>query len=127
MDYITDAPGAPKAIGPYSQAVVANGLAFLSGQIPLDPESGEIIGETAKEQTLQVMKNLSAVLSHIKISFSDVVKSTIFLSSMDDFAAVNEVYAEILGDGIRPARATVAVRELPRSVLVEIAMDAIVS
>lgn len=126
MDYITDAPGAPKAIGPYSQAVVANGMAFLSGQIPLDPESGEIVGSNASEQTAQVMKNLNAVLSHLKINFSKVVKTTIFLASMQDFAAVNKVYTATLGDGAKPARATVAVQELPKSVLVEIAMDAIV-
>ena len=111
-----DAPG---AIGPYSQAVAVDGWIFLSGQIALDPATGTIAGETAAAQTQQVMKNLAAVLSAGGARLDQVVKTTIFLRDMDDFAAVNEAYAEALGEH-RPARATVEVSRLPKDVLVEI-------
>ena len=111
-----DAPG---AIGPYSQAVAVDGWIFLSGQIALDPATGTIAGETAAEQTRQVMKNLAAVLSAGGAGLDQVVKTTIFLKDMGDFAAVNEAYAEALGEH-RPARATVEVSRLPKDVLVEI-------
>lgn len=110
---------APKAIGPYSQAVSANGLIFCSGQIALDPKSGAIVGATAAEQAAQVMKNLAAVLEAGGSRLSQVVKTTIFLKNMADFAAVNEVYAKAMGDH-RPARATVEAARLPKDALVEI-------
>ncbi len=110
---------APAAIGPYSQAVSANGLIFCSGQIALDPKSGTIVGTTAAEQATQVMKNLAAVLEAGGSKLSQVVKTTIFLKNMADFAAVNEIYAKAMGDH-RPARATIEAARLPKDALVEI-------
>ena len=110
---------APAAIGPYSQAVRIDGWIFLSGQIALHPGTGEIVGGTAAEQARQVMANLSAVLEAEGATLKKILKTTIFLKDMDDFAAVNEVYAEALG-AHRPARATVEVSRLPKDVLVEI-------
>ena len=110
---------APKAIGPYSQAVSANGLIFCSGQIALDPRTGNIVGATAAEQATQVMKNLAAVLEAGGSKLSQVVKTTIFLKNMADFAAVNEIYAKAMGDH-RPARATIEAARLPKDALVEI-------
>ncbi|MCA8913825.1 MAG: RidA family protein [Planctomycetes bacterium] len=110
---------APAAIGPYSQAVSAGGFLFCSGQIPLDPKSGHIIGETAGEQTVQVLSNLRNVLKAAGCDFASVVKTTIFLKDMNSFTAVNEAYAAAMGEH-RPARATVEVARLPKDVLVEI-------
>jgi 2-iminobutanoate/2-iminopropanoate deaminase len=112
-------PTAPAAIGPYSQAIKSGGLVFCSGQIPLDPATMEMVGDTAAAQCEQVMRNLAAVLEAAGSSLADVVRATIFLASMDDFAAVNEVYGRHLGEH-RPARATVAVKTLPKNALVEI-------
>ena len=109
---------APSAIGPYSQAIEINGMIFTSGQIALLP-SGELLDAGVKEQTKQVMQNLSAVLKEAGVSFNDVVKTTIFLSNMDDFAEVNEVYQSFLTPPY-PARSTVAVKTLPKNVKVEI-------
>jgi 2-iminobutanoate/2-iminopropanoate deaminase len=112
---------APAAIGPYSQAikVQCGTLLFCSGQIPLDPKTGTIVGTTAGEQCRQVMENLKAVLAAAGGDFSQVVKTTIFLADMNDFAAVNEMYAKyLIGDP--PARATVQVSRLPKDVKVEI-------
>jgi 2-iminobutanoate/2-iminopropanoate deaminase len=109
---------APAAIGPYSQAIGAGGLLFTSGQIPLSPESGEVVGSTITEQTEQVLKNLKAVLEEGGANFSRVVKTTCFLADMADFAAFNEVYAKYFTE--KPARSTVAVKQLPRNVLVEV-------
>ncbi|MHC4342311.1 MAG: RidA family protein [Planctomycetota bacterium] len=118
MDYVqTD--GAPAAIGPYSQAMECDGWLFCSGQIALDPESGDVVGETAAEQAQQVLSNLGAVLVAGGASLGNVLKTTIYLADMGDFAAVNEVYASAFGDH-RPARATVEVARLPKDVLVEI-------
>jgi len=118
MDYVqTD--GAPAAIGPYSQAMECDGWLFCSGQIPLDPESGDVVGETAAEQAQQVLSNLDAVMEAGGATLGRVVKTTIYLADMGDFAAVNEVYAAAFGDH-RPARATVEVARLPKDVLVEI-------
>lgn len=110
---------APKAIGPYSQAISANGMLFCSGQIPLDASTGQLVGETAGEQTVKVMANLLAVLNASGCDFSNVVKTTIFLKDMNDFASVNDAYAASMGDH-RPARATVEVARLPKDVKVEI-------
>jgi len=111
---------APAAIGPYSQAVAARGYVFTSGQIGLDPASGQLVDGGTEAQTRQVMANLAAVLAAAGLTFADVVKTTIFLVDMDDFAAVNGVYAESFEDGPKPARSTVAVAALPRGARVEI-------
>ncbi len=110
---------APAAIGPYSQAIRAGNLLFCSGQIPLNPATMEMVGATAAEQSEQVMKNLGAVLAAAGAGFGNVVRTTIFLTSMADFAAVNAVYGRYFAEH-KPARATVAVRELPKGALVEI-------
>lgn len=110
---------APQAIGPYSQAVTAGGFLFASGQIPLDPDSMKVVEGDIRVQTERVLQNIAAVLEEAGSSFRHVVKTTVFLASMDDFAGMNEVYAQAFGDH-RPARSTVAVKTLPRSVLVEI-------
>ncbi len=109
---------APSAIGPYSQAVIANGLVYTSGQIALTPE-GVMLEENIQVQTAQVLSNLQAVLQEAGSDFNKVIKTTIFLASMDDFVAVNELYAEAFGSH-KPARSTVAVKTLPKNALVEI-------
>ena len=113
----TDA--APGALGPYSQAIVTDGWIFASGQIPIDPATGELVDGGVEDQTDRVLRNLAAVLAAAGGSLQSVVKTTVFLSSMDNFAAMNGVYASHFGDH-RPARATVAVAGLPRGVDVEI-------
>lgn len=110
---------APQAIGPYSQAVEVNGTLYISGQVPLVPETMKIVEGGIKEQTTQVMKNIEAILTEAGYSFSDVVKSTCLLSDMANFKAMNEVYGEYYKEN-PPARAAFAVKELPLSVLVEI-------
>lgn len=114
---------APKAIGPYSQAISANGFLFTAGQIALDPVTMEVVAGDVAAQSEQVLKNLTAVLSAAGASWSDVVKTTVFLRDMGDFAAMNAVYSRVLGDS-RPARSTVAVAGLPRDVRVEIELVA---
>jgi 2-iminobutanoate/2-iminopropanoate deaminase len=109
---------APAAIGPYSQAIVAGNLVFSSGQIPLSAETGEVVGTEVKEQTEQAIKNLKAVLEAAGSSLAGVVKTTCFLADMQDFAAFNEVYARHFSG--KPARSTVAVKQLPKNALVEI-------
>jgi 2-iminobutanoate/2-iminopropanoate deaminase len=116
---------APAAIGPYAQAVAAGPFLFCSGQIGLDPASGKLVEGDAAMQTTQVMANVSAVLAAAGLAFADVVKTTIFLTSMDDFASVNTVYAESFGAGPFPARSTVAVAALPRGAKVEIEVVAL--
>jgi len=119
-------PEAPAAIGPYAQAVVANGFLFTAGQIALDPSTMQIVEGDVAVQTERALANLAAVLAAAGASWDSVVKTTIFLVDMADFAAVNEVYARTLGTA-RPARSTVAVAGLPRGVRVEIEMVAAVS
>ena len=111
-------PDAPAAIGPYSQAIVAGGLVFTSGQIPIDPATGTIEAVTIQEQTEQVCKNIRAVLEASGSSLEKVVKTVCFLADMGDFAAFNEVYAKYFTG--KPARSCVAVKTLPRNVLVEV-------
>lgn len=111
--------GAPAAIGPYSQAVVAGGMVFCSGQIPLDPATGQMVPGDVSAQTRRVLDNLGAVLAAAGSSFAHVVKTSIFLADLNDFAAVNAVYAEYF-TGVLPARATVQVSRLPRDARVEI-------
>ena len=117
-------PNAPAAIGPYSQAVVCGNLVFTSGQIPLDPTTGTVVGEGIREQAEQVMKNLSAVLEAAGSSLTNAVKTTCFLADMADFASFNEVYAAYFTSN--PARSCVAVKALPKGVLVEVEVVATV-
>lgn len=116
---------APQAIGPYSQAIKANGLLFASGQIPLDPATMQIVEGGILEQTERVMNNLQAVLEAAGCSFARVVKTTVFLADLNDFAEMNEVYGRFFGD-TPPARSTVEVARLPRDVRVEIDLIALV-
>lgn len=110
---------APGAIGPYSQAIKVNGMVFCSGQIPIDPGTGEFVSGEVAEQTEQVLRNLEQVLKAAGTSLDNVVKTTVFLSSMDDFAAMNEVYGRFFTEN-KPARATVEAARLPRDARVEI-------
>lgn len=119
MKTIISTPEAPKAIGPYNQAVVYDGIVYCSGQIALSPETGEFVGNTVEEQAVQVMKNLGAVLRASGSDFSKVIKCTIFLADMGDFAVVNEIYGRHFPEN-PPARETVAVKTLPKNALVEI-------
>ena len=116
---VVSTPAAPKALGPYSQALVAGGFVFCSGQIPIDPATNSIEAATVEDQTRQSIKNLSAVLEAAGSSLSNVVKTTVFIKDMNDFAAVNGVYAEMFGD-TNPARSCVEVARLPKDVKVEI-------
>lgn len=116
---IIESKQAPAPIGPYSQAVEVNGLVYCSGQIPLDAASGQVVGETVAEQAEVVMKNIAAVLQAADLTLANVVKTTIYLTTMNDFQAVNEVYGKHMG-ATKPARSTVAVAGLPRGVKVEI-------
>lgn len=117
MEYISTEK-APKAIGPYSQAVKVGSFLFTSGQIPLDAESGEIIGDTIEKQTERICQNLKAVLEAAGVTFDNVVKTTCFLSDMADFVKFNEVYSQYFVS--KPARSCVAVKTLPKNVLAEI-------
>lgn len=117
---------APKAIGPYSQAVRSGNLVFLSGQIPLDPATGELVSGTIEQETERVMDNLAAVLAAAGCTFSHVVRTTIFLTNLGDFQAVNGVYGKRFS-GVFPARATVQVAALPRGCRVEIDAIAVTS
>jgi 2-iminobutanoate/2-iminopropanoate deaminase len=119
MKKIIETPKAPAAIGPYSQAVEAGGILFLSGQIPLDPDAGKILDSDIKSQTLRVLKNIEAILAEAGYTFSDVVKSTCYLSDMANFKAMNEVYSTYYVEK-QPARVTLAVKELPLGALIEI-------
>jgi 2-iminobutanoate/2-iminopropanoate deaminase len=110
---------APAPIGPYSQAILAGNELFCSGQIAIDPATGELTGSSAATQTEQVLKNVGAILEAAQLNYSNVVKTTIFLIDMNDFAAVNEVYAKYF-DSTKPARSTVAVAALPKGARVEI-------
>ncbi len=116
---------APGAIGPYSQAVRVGDMVFCSGQIPIDPQTGNFVSDEVAEQTEQVLKNLSAVLKAAKTNLDNVVKTTVFLADMDDFTAMNEVYARFFRDN-KPARATVQAARLPRDARVEIECIAVV-
>ena len=113
---------APAAIGPYSQAIKANGFLFVSGQIPLT-SNGELAGDDIKTQTKQVLKNLKAILKEADLSLKDAVKTTIFLKNMDDFSIVNEIYAQAFKEH-KPARSTIEISKLPKDVLVEIELIA---
>jgi 2-iminobutanoate/2-iminopropanoate deaminase len=126
MKKIISTDRAPKAIGPYSQAVVVNGLAFLSGQIPIDPETNQLIDGDVVAQTVRVLENLKIVLEACGSSLAQVVKTTVFVKDLGEFATINETYARYFPEN-PPARATVEAARLPRDVRVEIECVAVVS
>ena len=123
MDYVST-PDAPKAIGPYSQAVKANGFLYTSGQIALDPATGNLVDHSFEEQVHRVFRNLEAVLRESGSSFDRVLKATVYLTDLANFQAMNAIYAEYFGDH-KPARTTVAVAGLPKNALVEIDLVAL--
>ena len=125
LDFVST-PGAPKAIGPYSQGIIANGWLFTAGQVALDPAKGELVAGGIAEQTSRALENLRAILDSAGTDFSQVIKTTVFLVDMADFTAMNEVYGRVFGNH-RPARSTVAVAGLPRGARVEIEVIATVS
>ena len=125
MKEIVSTNTAPGAIGPYSQAIKANGMVFCSGQIPIDPATGEFVSDVVSEQTEQVLKNLGEVLKAAGTSLDNVVKTTVFLADMNDFVEMNEVYGRFFSDN-KPARATVQAARLPRDAKVEIECVAVV-
>ena len=120
---IVSTESAPAAIGPYSQAIIAGGFLFTAGQIPIDPDSKVVVEGDIVPQTQRVLENLGAVLAAAGATWKDVVKTTVFLQDMGDFARMNEVYSSVMGEA-RPARSTVQVAGLPRGVLVEIELVA---
>ena len=124
MKKVINTSKAPAASGPYSQAIEVNGTLYVSGQIPFVPETMTVISEDVKEQTRQSLENVKAILEEAGYSLKDVVKAGVFIKDMNDFAAINEVYAEYLGE-VKPARACVEVARLPRDVKVEIEVIAV--
>lgn len=125
MRKIINTANAPAPIGPYNQAVLSNDTLYLSGQIGLNPQSMEMVEGSVKEEAEQVMENLKAVLEAAEMTFSQVVKTSIFLSDMEDFSQVNEVYATFFNNYSSPARETIAVKTLPKNVKLEISMIAV--
>lgn len=119
-----ESKSAPAAIGPYSQAVVANGFMYLSGMLPLHPETGEMIGQTAVEQTKQIMENITGLLGDFQLTVDDVIKTTIFLADINDFGSVNEVYGSYFSRH-KPARSCVEVAAIPKGARVEIEVIAL--
>lgn len=124
MKKIISTKNAPQAIGPYSQAIVVEKTLYISGQIPIDPSSGDVVLGGVGNEAHQVMKNLGAILEEAGANFSSVIKTSIFLKNMDDFVLVNEIYASYFEKGNFPARETVQVSKLPKDVNVEISMIA---
>ena len=118
---ITDVTGAPKPVGPYSIATISSGLAFLSGQVPIDPATGALVTGGIEAEAKQVLKNINAVLSHLGLSWSDVVKTTIFMIDLKNFQVVNSIYGETMGEH-RPSRSTIQVAALPLGAAIEIEM-----
>jgi 2-iminobutanoate/2-iminopropanoate deaminase len=125
MRKIIITPNAPAPIGPYNQAILKGNTLYTSGQIAINPANGELVLNDIKTETNQVMKNLKAVLDAAEMTFDDVVKTTIFISDMNDFAQINEIYGSYLDEENAPARETVQVAKLPKNVHVEISMIAI--
>ena len=123
MFEVTNTTNAPAAIGPYSQAISANGFLFASGQIPLSPETGEVVGTNITEQAEQSCKNVGGILEANGLTYANVIKTTCFLADMGDFAAFNEVYAKYFTG--KPARSCVAVKALPKGVLCEVEVIAV--
>lgn len=127
MKEVINTMNAPAPIGPYNQAILANGTLYISGQIPMDAKTGELVAGDIKKETDQCMKNLEAILTAAEMSFDNVVKASIFLSDMHQFTLVNEVYGTYFDAATAPARETVEVANLPRFVRVEISMIAVKS
>lgn len=125
MKKIISTPHAPAPIGPYNQAILSGNTLYTSGQIAINPKSGELVLNDIKTETNQVMHNLNAVLEAANMTFSDVIKSSIFISNMDDFSIINEIYGSYFDDDTAPARETVQVARLPKNVNVEISMIAV--
>ncbi len=125
MKKIIETKNAPAPIGPYSQAVLINNTLYTSGQIAIDPKSGNLITHNISDETEQVMQNIKAVLIASEMNFEDVVKASIFISNMDDFTAINAVYGSYFNEAIAPARETVQVAKLPKNVNVEISVIAV--
>lgn len=125
MKKIINTKNAPAPIGPYNQAILTNGTLYISGQIPLNPTTGELVSGDIKKETQQSMENLKAILTEAKMTFEHVVKSSIFLSDMNQFTDVNEVYGSYFNAETAPARETVEVANLPKFVNVEISMIAV--
>ncbi len=119
MEKIIYTPKAPKPVGPYSQAVLANGFLFLAGQIPLDPITGELVSGSVKDQVKRIIENIKAVVEEAGGKLSDVVKATVFLKNLDHFSEMNEVYSQYFGE-IKPARTTIEISRLPKGADVEI-------
>tara|TARA_B100001287_G_scaffold18071_1_gene13460 strand:- start:1568 stop:1945 length:378 start_codon:yes stop_codon:yes gene_type:complete len=124
MKEIVYTKNAPDPVGPYSQAILTNNTLFISGQVALDPNNGEMINSSIEEETIQVMNNLKAILNEVGFDFSNVIKSTIYLSDMNNFSKVNEVYGSFFNKDYVPSRVTVEVNRLPKDANVEIDMIA---
>jgi len=125
MKKIINTPNAPAPIGPYNQAILSGNTLYTSGQIAINPETSELVLTDIKAETKQVMQNLKAVLNAADMTFNNVIKSSIFISNMDDFAQINEVYGSFFDEATAPARETVQVARLPKNVNVEISMIAV--
>ncbi len=125
MKKIIETKNAPAPIGPYSQAVLINNTLYSSGQIAIDPATGDLVTDNIKKETSQVMQNIKAVLAAAEMNFDQVIKTTIFISNMDDFAKINEIYGSYFDENNAPARETVQVAKLPKNVNVEISVIAI--
>jgi 2-iminobutanoate/2-iminopropanoate deaminase len=124
MKTIINTTNAPAPIGPYSQAVIAGNFVYVSGQVPINPQTNEVVSENIKAETIQVMENIKAVLTEAGIGFDNIVKTSIFLTSMQDFAQVNEIYGTYFTSDF-PARETIQVSALPKNVNVEISVIAV--
>lgn len=124
MKKVINTPHAPAALGPYSQAIEANGVLYVSGQIPFVPETMTLVSEDVQEQTKQSLENVGAILKEAGYNFHDVVKASVFIKDMNDFVKINEIYNEYLGE-VKPARACVEVARLPKDVKVEIEVIAV--
>jgi 2-iminobutanoate/2-iminopropanoate deaminase len=122
---IIETKAAPAAIGPYAQANKIGGFVFTSGQVPLDPQTGEVVGQTIEEQAMRVMENLRAVLTAAGTDFGNVIKTTVFIKDMNDFAKVNEIYGSYFTGDFLPSRSAVEVARLPKDVLIEIELIAL--
>jgi len=125
MKKIINTTNAPAPIGPYSQAILTGNMLYTSGQIPLDPKTGELVMENITKETTQVMENLKAVLTEAGMTFENVIKASIFIADMDDFGAINQVYGSYFNAATAPARETVQVARLPKDVNVEISVIAV--
>jgi 2-iminobutanoate/2-iminopropanoate deaminase len=127
MKRIITSPNAPAPVGPYNQAVIANGFLFVSGQIAIIPQTGQLVTSGVKDETIQVMENIKAILDEVKLTFESIVKVSIFATSMDFFPLVNEVYGSYFNHDTAPAREFVEVRGLPKGVQVEISVIAVIA